>query len=295
MPCYSPLHGWRARRPGASGKYQVVFNPRLGMADLPMTVPCGQCIGCRLERSRQWAIRCVHEAQLHEDNSFITLTYDDVHIPKVQDTDSPFPRYTLVLRDFQLFCKKLRKKIGNFRFFHAGEYGTTTLRPHYHMCVFGYRPDDLSLYKTTEIGHNLYTSKIIDDTWGLGKCWIGEVSFDSAAYVARYIIKKVTGVLADGYYNGRKPEYTTMSRNPGIGAKWLETFKDDVYRFDELVLRGKRMRAPKAYDRRVELSDPALIDKIKRCRRVNSLVRPQEKLDAARLIKESQIQSLSRL
>lgn len=223
---------------------------------------------------------------MHEDNCFLTLTYEENLLP--QDR-------SLNLRHIQLFCKKLRKKIGKFRFFHAGEYGNTTCRPHYHMCVFGYRPDDLVLYKTTEIGHRLYTSKTIDETWGLGKCWVGEVSFDSAAYVARYILKKINGEMAEGHYQGRKPEYTTMSRRPGIGDAWLKEFKDDVYRHDELVLRGKRMRAPRAYDRRLELVDPSLIETIKRRRKVNAILRSDEQLNVSAVVKAAQIQSLRRL
>lgn len=285
MPCYSPLHGYRARRPSASGKYQVVFNSRHGMIDLPMTVPCGQCIGCRLERSRQWAIRCVHEAQMHDDNCFITLTYDERTIPE---------NNSLNLRHIQLFCKRLRKKVGKFRYFHAGEYGNSTYRPHYHMLLFGYRPRDLRHYKTSEIGHPLYTSKLIDETWGLGKCFLGDVSFDSAAYVARYIMKKVTGEMAEGYYEGRKPEYITMSRNKGIGESWLQRFKNDIYRHDHLVCNGKVMRAPRAYDRRIEFTDPSLIEKIKRRRKVRAKVWTQEQLDTSRLVKLAQIQSLKR-
>lgn len=222
---------------------------------------------------------------MHKENCFITLTYDEQTCPK---------NYSLSLRDIQLFCKKLRKKIGRFRFFHAGEYGDSTARPHYHMCLFGYRPDDLQVYKITSQGHRLYTSKLIDETWGLGKCWIGEVSFDSAAYVARYILKKINGDMAEGHYQGRKPEYVTMSRRPGIGSEWLEKFKDDVYRRDELVLRGKRMRAPKAYDRRLELTDPTLIADTKRRRKVSIVERFQEELDVSATVKLAQIQSLRR-
>lgn len=163
------------------------------------------------------------------------------------------------------------------------------------MCLFGYRPSDLQVYKVTPQGHNLYTSKLIDETWGLGKCWIGEVTFDSAAYVARYIVKKINGPMAEEHYQGRKPEYTTMSRRPGIGAEWLDEFKDDVYRHDELVLNGKRMRAPKAYDRRLELTDPSLIEAIKLRRKVNAVERSQDKLDCAAVVKQAQIQSLTRL
>lgn len=222
---------------------------------------------------------------MHEDNCFITLTYDDKTLPE---------NHSLTLRDIQLFCKKLRKKIGRFRFFHAGEYGNSTARPHYHMCVFGYRPDDLHLYKTTEIGHKLYTSKTIDETWGLGKCWVGEVSFESAAYVARYIVKKINGEKAAEHYCGRKPEYTTMSRRPGIGAEWLDKFSSDVYRHDSLVLRGKRMRAPRAYDRRLELTDPSLLATLKRRRKVNAIKRTDDELNISAEIKQAQIKSLCR-
>lgn len=222
---------------------------------------------------------------MHQDNCFLTLTYDDNNCP--QD-------YSLHLRDVQLFCKKLRKKIGKFRFFHAGEYGDTTSRPHYHMCVFGYRPPDALLYKTTKIGHPLYTSKIIDETWGLGKAWIGDVSFDSAAYVARYIVKKINGQAAAEHYAGRKPEYTTMSRRPGIGAEWLKKYSTDVYRHDSLVLRGKRMRAPRAYDRRLELTDPSLLATIKIRRKVNAVQRTQNELNTSATVKAAQIKSLRR-
>ena len=222
---------------------------------------------------------------MHEDNCFLTLTYDENSCPK---------DHSLTVRDIQLFCKKLRKKVGRFRFFHAGEYGNTTGRPHYHMCVFGYRPADLQVYTITAQGHRLYTSKTIDETWGLGRCWIGDVSFESAAYVARYIVKKVTGDRAEAYYAGRKPEYTTMSRRPGIGDAWLKKYADDVYRHDELVLRGKRMRAPRAYDRRIELTDPELIASLKRRRKVNAIERDQDSLDVSATVKLAQIKSLRR-
>lgn len=222
---------------------------------------------------------------MHEDNCFLTLTYDDDHAPK---------NHSLNLRDIQLFNKKLRKKIGKFRFFHAGEYGNNTGRPHYHMCVFGYRPADLRLYKITSQGHRLYTSELIDETWGLGKCWIGDVSFESAAYVARYIVKKINGPAAADHYQGRAPEYTTMSRRPGIGSTWLEQYANDVYRHDSLVLRGKRMRAPRAYDRRLELTDPSLIERIKRRRKACLQERTDEQLAVSAVVKTAQIASLRR-
>lgn len=241
VPCYSPLKAWRS----AKG---VTFSPSQGIS--PLELPCGQCIGCRLERSRQWAVRCMHEAQLYLDNSFVTLTYSEDHLPNWS---------TLVKRHFQLFMKRLRKTHPGVRFFHCGEYGDTTNRPHYHALLFNCFFSDRELYKVTAQGHSLYTSKELDRLWGLGACWIGAVTFESAAYVARYCVKKITGDAASAAYEvidpitgeiGRKePEYATMSRRPGIGAGWYEKFRSEVYPSDFVVRDGVRMLPPQAYDR----------------------------------------------
>ena len=247
--------------PGANGKRKIVFNPRDGFSDLPILLPCGQCIGCRLERSRQWAIRCMHEAQLHDENSYITLTYNDKNLPK----DG-----SLNLRHFQLFMKRLRKKTGKkIRFYHCGEYGEKFKRPHYHACLFGYQFPDLRYFKTIN-GNKLYTSKYLDSVWTnkngetMGFSTIGNVTFESAAYVARYIMKKINGEKAEAHYVNKetgeilKPEYTTMSRRPGgLGAEWLKKYKTDVYPGDFVVVRGKKMKPPKYYDRQYELTYPS--------------------------------------
>ena len=81
MPCYTPITGYASRALTKNGKRQIVFSPQKGFVDLPMTIPCGQCIGCRLEKARQWAIRCVHESKMWEHNSFVTLTYNDFNLP----------------------------------------------------------------------------------------------------------------------------------------------------------------------------------------------------------------------
>ena len=116
MPCYYPLQGWRSKELTKNGKRAIVFDRKKGYVDQPLEVPCGQCIGCRLDRSRDWALRCIHEAQLHEDNSYITLTYDDDNLPANASLDKS---------DFQKFMKRLRKSLGDkkVRFFHCGEYG----------------------------------------------------------------------------------------------------------------------------------------------------------------------------
>lgn len=246
MPCYRPLRAWRSRLVNESGKRSLVFNRKDGYEDLELEVPCGQCIGCRLERSRQWAIRCVHEASLYEDNCFITLTYDDEHLPKDGSVH---------VDHFQKFMKRLRKKFpGTIRFFHCGEYGEENWRPHYHACLFNFDFPDKKLFKMSG-EHRLYSSEALDSLWTFGFSLIGDVTFESAAYVARYITKKVTGDKADEHYNGRRPEYVTMSRRPGIGTRWVETWKHDIYPSGYTIINGKRVRLPKFYDSLLEESE----------------------------------------
>lgn len=209
---------------------------------MEVKLPCGQCIGCRLERSRQWAIRCVHEASLHKENCFITLTYDEEHIPK---------DHSLNKRDFTLFMKKLRKKYGSkIRFFMCGEYGDQLLRPHYHACLFNFRPPDLLPWAVRADKITLYRSAAMEKLWSRGYVTVGDVSFESAAYVARYVVKKVTGSKAADYYRDKLPEYTNQSRRPGIAAGWLEKYKTDVYPLDKIVIRdGTQCRPPRYYDK----------------------------------------------
>lgn len=260
MACYHPLTGWRAREPSPSGKYRVVFTIKEAFLDLPITIPCGQCVGCRLERSRQWAIRCMHEASLYSDNSFITLTFDDTSLETVA------PDHSLNVRHFQLFMKKLRKKYGQgIRFYHCGEYGETYGRPHYHACLFNFDFPDKQRFRVDR-GNTTYTSAILNDLWGHGFCLIGDVTFQSAAYVARYIMKKVNGDAAGSHYQyihpisgeiiDRSPEYTTMSRRPGIGKNWLDKYMYDIYPSDFVVLNNKKMRPPKFYDNQFEIAFP---------------------------------------
>nr|QJB19632.1 MAG: replication initiator protein [Microvirus sp.] len=278
MPCYHPLHGWRSRKPSKNGKYGVVFDSKIGYRDKPMTVPCGQCVGCRLERSRQWAVRCVHEAQLHDENCFITLTYSDDVLENGNYYIPDSENFSLRVDDFQKFMKRLRKKIGKVRFFHCGEYGSKTERPHYHACLFGYDFPDKKFFSENH-GNILYTSKLLDEVWGLGHCFVGAVSFESAAYVARYIMKKITGDGAAAYYRGRLPEYITMSRRPGIAADWLKKYKSDVFPAAEVVVRGKKMRPPRYYENQYQLTDPSAFAKLKIERRAQASLKADDNDD----------------
>lgn len=273
MPCYHPLLGYRSLSINPSGKRSIVFNKNQGFADMPVELPCGQCIGCRLDRSRQWAIRCVHEASLYENNCFITLTYNDENLPKDN---------SLCVEHFQLFMKKLRKKYGKgIRYFHCGEYGENFGRPHYHACIFNFDFRDKKVLKTLQDGTNYYVSEKLNELWEYGFTMIGDVTFESAAYVARYITKKITGKNAFEHYNKinyetgeiiaeRRPEYVTMSRKPGIGKPWLDKFSTDVYPEDYIVLRGKKLKPPKYYNAQYEKVYPSDYEKIKNRRIVNA-------------------------
>lgn len=285
MACFAPLRAFRAPGLDSAGRSRVSFSPFGSYVDTEFAVPCGQCIGCRLERSRQWALRCMHEASLYERNCFLTLTYSDEFLP----ADG-----SLRFRDFQLFMKRLRFEFGSgIRFFHCGEYGDVNLRPHYHALLFNFDFDDKRLHAAGADGHRLYVSATLDRLWPLGFGVIGSVTFDSAAYVARYCVKKVTGSAAADHYAGRAPEYATMSRRPGIGAGWYERFKADVYPSDFVVRAGRRMRPPKAYDRYLEREDLELSDSI-RSARVRESRRWAENNTKARLAVREEVQ-LSRL
>ncbi len=282
MACFHPLKGYRGRI-NSNGKRPIVFNPSQGYVDLPVLVPCGQCIGCRLESSRQWAIRCLHEASLHERNSFVTLTYNDDNLPEDR---------SLSIRHLQLFMKRLRKQYGaGIRFYACGEYGEKLGRPHYHLCLFNFEPPDKKLHKQIN-GKNLYTSKSLDQIWGKGFTLTGDVTFQSAAYVARYIMKKINGSEATLHYEtvdsetgeiqNIKPEFTTMSRRPGIGTNWLRKFSTDVYPDDFIVVNGKKMRPPRFYDKQFEITNQDDFLLLKR-RRTRAAIKHSDNNTPARL------------
>jgi len=294
MTCYSPLSGYRATTTNAkTGKRSIVFNTNDGFRDLPVTVACGQCIGCRLDRSAQWATRAVHELQLHERACFVTLTYADSALP---------PGGTLVREHLQLFMKRLRRRFPQrIRFFSCGEYGETTKRPHYHAILYGVDfTEDREPLSRSDV-HTLYRSQLLDDLWSHGHCSIGTVTFDSAAYVARYTVKKITGDAAEAHYLSvdlstgeiinRTPEFIGMSLRPAIGADWYERFACDVYPRDEVALSGRLVKPPKFYDKQLEKEDPDTLRKLKIARRRRASRRAADNTPA-RLATRAQVATL---
>lgn len=284
MPCYHPLTGWYAQRVNESGKRSIVFKYQEGFKDKPLQVPCGRCLGCRLERARQWAVRCMHEASLYEHNCFLTLTYREECCPESLNKD-----------DFVRFMKRLRKKYGfGIRFFHCGEYGDKRGRPHHHVILFNhdFRDKKPMLGKT-----DLFTSDELDKLWPYGYSTIGRVTFESAGYVARYSMKKVVGEGADDWYAGRVREYLTMSRRPGIGTWWIETWHRDIYPSDQMIVNGVVTKPPRFYDEFIAKRRETMIRRVKAKRRVRGRESPDntgKRLIVREIIKEAAIRTLTR-
>lgn len=265
MPCFHPITAWRSSAKTAAGKRPLLFTPN-GAVGLPLEINCGQCIGCRLERARQWSVRIMHEAQFHEETSFLTLTYSPQTVPASG---------SVVVRDLQLFFKRLRRSLPSkrLRYFAVGEYGDRLSRPHYHAILFGWAfLPDRKRWKQGVRGDDIYVSESLDKLWGLGDCYIGSVTLQSAGYVARYHTKKVLGDRAEAHYNGLHPEFMVCSK--GIGSEWFSRFSSDVFPDDFVVFKGKQMAVPKYYERKLDESVLAPI-KEERLKRSNKHWRNQ--------------------
>lgn len=241
MPCANPLKGYR---PAIGGP--VSFKRPQAHTYTEMDIPCGQCILCRLEHARQWAVRITHEAQLHEENAFITLTYNDENLPE---------HSSLNYRHLQLFWKRLRKEIGPIRYYAVGEYGDDTNRPHYHACIFGkaWIEGRTILRKSPSW---LWTHPQLERAWGMGHVSIGALTFESAQYTASYVTKKLNNkkkyVRVDeetGELIALVQPRAFMSRRPAIARTWLDVYGNDTYAHDRVVIGGQEQKPPKYYDR----------------------------------------------
>lgn len=237
------------------------YDPRISF----FPIPCSKCDGCRMKRSKEWAARCYHEMQCHAESCFVTLTYNKENLPQGS---------TLVKKHFTDFNKRFRRRIkkdtdrDGIKFFMCGEYGDKFSRPHYHALFFGYDLPDREYAYTDSKGIKQYTSAILSEVWGKGFVTVGDVTFQSAAYVSRYILKKVgKNEGAVEYYGMRVPEYVRMSNRPGLGRKWIEKYFWDVYTQDTVVINDKlKLKPPRFYDNYCKLVYPDLYDSIKSAR-----------------------------
>lgn len=316
MPCYHPLKAWPiGLTENGKTKYKITpyevhhvalnsngvwesctsdfLSPYVKRNVIDYTqIPCGQCVGCRLEYSRQWANRCMLELEYHDSAYFVTLTYDDEHVPKSYYGDpasgEALPSMTLCKRDFQLFMKRLRKAFPDdkIRFFASGEYGSQTFRPHYHAIIFGLHLNDLVPYKRSEKGFIYYNSASLQRCWSviesckgscssvpvpLGFAVVAQVTWDTCAYTARYVMKKLKGPEAQFYTDFNiVPPFTLMSRKPGIARQWYEDHPD-CYDYEYINLStddgGKKFRPPKYFDRLFDVEYPEKSAELKETRK----------------------------
>lgn len=251
MPCFHPLTAYKALEVNpATGKHLITFNPLKALIEgSSFKLPCMQCRGCRSDKARDLAVRALHEAQMHEHSCFLTLTYSDEHCP---------PSYSVSKRDFQLVMKRIRKEHGaGLKYLAVGEYSDPpALRPHYHAIVAGLDFSDKYLWRKSE-GHRVFRSESLERLWPHGLSEIGSVSSQSAGYVARYCMKKMTGDAAstfyhrpspiDGQWHYVEPEFALMSRRPALGLSWLDRFKSDVFPSDFVVVDGRKTPVPRYY------------------------------------------------
>lgn len=253
-------------------------------------IPCGKCIGCRLEYSRQWANRLMLELEYHDSAYFVTLTYNDAHVPTSSyegDFGDVYPSLTLNKYDYQLFMKRLRKAFPNdkIRFYAAGEYGTNTMRPHYHAIIFGLHLNDLVPYGKSSLNFQYYTSESLQRVWSIvpngetydpekhniGFVSVANVSWETCAYVSRYVTKKLTGDES-AFYDlfSINPPFSLMSRKPGIARQWYEDHPDCMdteYINISTPQGGRKFRPPKYYEKLYEIDEPELSAELKETRR----------------------------
>lgn len=301
MPCYYPIKAFLSDEVNASGKRSLVFKESEAVSAQPLYIPCGKCIGCRLEKSRQWAIRCVHESSMYDNNCFITLTISDEYsLPSKRGLCEGNPR-SLYKEDFQRFMKRLRKRFGSgVRYFHCGEYGSKGGRPHHHACLFNFDFSDKEFWSCRG-DVKLYRSRTLEELWPFGISTIGDVNFESAAYVARYCLKKYVSNKynpsgKEDHYAGCNPEYITMSRRPGIGASFYEKFKSDIYPSGFVVVRGGiKCRPPEYYERKYDLTNHEDLVRIKSMVEPKVLDNPNNSPDRLRVREELKMLTVAQL
>lgn len=335
MPCYYPLKAHQTTRGEKATIYAAenayLFKNLLGRH---FEVPCGKCSGCRRTQALNFATRCMHEASQHRYNSYITLTYDDKNLP----TD-----LSLRHEHFVTFMKALRNRLSREsrnllsdenpevsihcsyaasphrlipqiqtlgaippHFYMAGEYGSLYGRPHYHAILFGIAFPDRTYHGRTKAGHKLYKSDTLARLWPRGYSSIGDVTFASAAYIARYVTKKRTGdgnrenyEIIDpetGEIYFRKKEYNQMSRNPGLGKEWFNQFNSDYIHQDKIrLIDGREVKPPRYYDKQLKRLDRDIYEHTKHARELEALAHAHDNTPERLAVREQVATAQARL
>lgn len=227
----------------------------------------------------------MHERQTSEHAAFVTLTYDDKHLPEDRQLDPDH---------LKNFLKRYRKNTAPIRYLASAEYGPKKGRPHFHLLMFSEFPlfPDRKFWKNGKKGHAYFNSETLDRTWhDQGYGVIGDVTLDSAQYVARYILGKQKSrpenpdytkgpipkrQLATHHLNPQtgeltRSEFNRMSTNPGMGSAWFHKYWQDIYPNDTCLLDGTIHQPPRYYDKLLDRINPSLLETVKEKR--------QKKLD----------------
>lgn len=297
MPCWSPNKAYRSlEKHERTGKAVLTFNPLKAINSTnPIKLPCNTCIGCRLDRIEHWAVRCHHEAKMHEYNSFITLTYSDEYLPE---------NYSVSKREMQLFLKRLRFDLNcKIRYFLGAEYGPQTFRPHYHALIFGYGFPDRKFHSYGANGDRLFTSEQLNKAWPYGeRNLIGDVTPQSARYCAGYAMKKIRGDKAAAHYSRIHPrsgllvqvEPEFQMQSSGLGRDWFAKFKDDAFPSDFIVVDGRETMVPRYYFLKLREEEQQALAKVrklksaqpnKRWNRTPERLRVRAEVQASRITK----------
>lgn len=298
MSCFRPLKAYWAN----VERDRIVFDPVRSATKVPFMLPCSRCIGCRMDRAFDWGMRCMHEKRMHKDSCFVTLTYNDKHMP---------PGGSLQLRDVQLFMKRLRKakEPNKVRFFLGAEYGDDNRRPHYHALLFNCSFSDRLFFNRNSRGEPLYTSRELETLWSrdgesMGFCTIGEVTVDSAVYCAKYALKKLNITEhsspeakeewcrryevfdEDGVCYTRKQEFALMSRRPGIGAGYLEKYRSEMVAHDNVIIDGREVPLARFYDVKLQGEYPGAMSENKRLRKRAAVLNREDNTQERLRVKE---------
>lgn len=291
MSCYHPLSAVVYGINPENGKKILKVGALPDGKHESLEIPCGRCIGCRLDYSRQWANRCMLELKYHEKACFVTLTYDSDHVPRSwyddPSTGEACPSLTLRKRDLQLFFKKVRKRFpeSRIRYFGCGEYGPSTYRPHYHLIIFGIDfSEDRVPYRQSKTLNPMYMSPTLDKLWtfpsrvdegshttNAGIATIQDVCWETCAYAARYVTKKLNGLEGEFYKEfNLEPPFAVMSRRPGIGRMYYDE-NPELYRHAYINVAtetgGLKFAPPKYFDRLLEEDDFEQYTEIKETRK----------------------------
>ena len=271
MTCYHPIPAIKTPNgvifERTAHKHTDIIGTKGGRYER-LKLPCGQCIGCRIRRASDWELRIMHEASKYKENCFVTLTYNDESLPV---------NNSLAHGHFQEFMKRLRwhNRTKEVRFYMCGEYGDQLERPHYHACIFNHTFPDRSPIGKSGSGEILYDSPNLKALWQKGLVSVQDLTHGTAAYCARYVLKKRLGktasydlVTEDGEIIERDPEYNQMSK--GVAREWYNTYHADIHTHDYAIAKGRKRPVPRYYDKLLKERNAAQLETLKQTRKENA-------------------------